>query len=307
VTTVQPKMIASSPVAPGNFLRPLAVCCMLVIGRGYIRVRGGGGGLRRVICATLVACVALGASGSRPSPAFATASCVTSSVKEQTIFWADKPSGSWRRNVHGETGNIELTERDLNPNCAGYISVAWSTSHIVLGNVWGDWLEVGFYEGLSSSGGRELRWFTEGGTSGTTNFNTHSTSWPCSELPYGSSDQFRVHNYTSGTTNWRFLVNCNDGTGWQILGTRDDRIYDYGVPAVETGRRGFDDTGMSDDQVSLQWKNSSFNWNDWANPACIYDDPDYLTTANNWEGVQASSTEYSTQKGSGQCDHRSDL
>jgi hypothetical protein len=216
---------------------------------------------------------------------------------EDAIFWSDQVSpGIFRSQAYGTTNSIRLANRDIDEGCPNR-TLFGSTAHLILGNVYGNWVETGwkvFYQCTPYSCGKQFKWFAEWGL----NFSGHVTgegSYPCA-LNFGAFHRWRVSN-VNGTNNWNLFVNCNSGGGFDGLDTITGTTYHTGDPTVEVFRRGGAQTGMSDDQQSLSWKNSSGSWVAWNRPACRADG----AGTNNWEGVRDSSTAYHTQKGDGSC------
>jgi len=213
-----------------------------------------------------------------PTPSFAD----VCDVKEH-IFWTDEPGSSFRLNAYGSSNDIRFVYRDLNQSCSDAKSDAWSTSHIRLGGVTGDWVEVGWKVLVD----RGTFWFSEAAI-GFLPAGGNQGVYPCDDVT-GLFARWRVTNVL-GTNTWNLRVNClgNPGSADILLHSIGGMGTDHGYPVAEVGRRGGVTTGMSDRQRNLQWKNSTGVWNNWVDPSCGSDD------ASNWEGRQDSPTEYHT-------------
>jgi hypothetical protein len=118
---------------------------------------------------------------------------------EETIFWADEPSLSFRTTAYGTLNDIRFSDRDLITNCAG-TSLAWSTAHISLAGIRGDWVEVGWDSTRVFVGGVKIHhWFSEWGVIGNTHGGSSGT-YPC-QAQNGNFHRWIVTNIP-GTNNW---------------------------------------------------------------------------------------------------------
>ena len=87
----------------------------------------------------------------------------------------------------------------------------------------------------------------------------------------GYTDGFKVANYPLGTTT---LVSwINGGSGWIQTASTTGAPFTQGHSMGETGRYG-DSTGMVDHHSSMEYKNSSNNWNYWSGIGLYYDNVD---------------------------------
>jgi hypothetical protein len=213
---------------------------------------------------------------------------------EALIFWADQISiGNWRDQAYGTTNEIRFSNRDVSQACGTY-TAAWSTAHLSLGGIYGHWVEVGWRERWDCFGGCEkvFYWFTEWGLGGNT-LGLNVGNYPCAKID-GEFHRWRVANL-DGTNDWNAYFNCLTGNGWVHLDLFDNTTYHTGTPNGETGRRGGNNTGMTDRHRNLQWKNTNNTWMDWNDPSCNVD------FGNNWKGVKDSATQYHTIKGTQDC------
>lgn len=223
---------------------------------------------RRKRTPTLLTASTLLAVALLPSPAgVAQAVC---DLKEQ-VFWSDHPGTDWRLNAEGSTNDIKYHLRDNNPNCAG--TLMWSTSHIIGGGSWGDWMEVGWKFHVScgiTCVPQNSFWFSEWGIDYTRRGGLQAP-YPCGGLDVFHS--WRASN-VSGTTDWKLSVNC--GSTWRVLDEANNAGFGRGTPTGETGRRGGESTGMSDIQRDLRWKQLDGDWVGWADPRCVHDNASQL-------------------------------
>lgn len=210
---------------------------------------------------------------------------------EKTIFWADKnSSGDWQSGATGDEAQIQTRNRDL-AACPDYTEEAFSTLHFAInGQCCGSWVEEGWIE-YPLSGSHYFYLFTEWGISGVTHgFNTFYPG--C--LDPGTYSAYRITN-TTGTDNWYIYFACRNGDPWSFTYNYNNTGYHTGGLEEETGRRGGSGTGMADDHIGLEWRDSSLNWHNWYQPTCQSD------AVSGWEGSAPSRTEYQVIKGSAGC------
>jgi hypothetical protein len=161
--------------------------------------------------------------------------------------------------------------------------------------------EMGYSLHLDSGGLKYLVWFNEMQVA-CHGPSYDSTVWPCpGGTPYYDTPiGYRVQDATgSPSFDWKFYMNCADGSGWHLAAALDNGPDDNGTPMGETGRREQvqNATGMDDDQSNLNYRQNGTWGHAWNYPKC-YDDP---YASNNWQGVKDASDHYHTVKGSGSC------
>lgn len=195
--------------------------------------------------------------------------------------------------VFGTTNNIRLTDRDLNTACGTPLFEAFSTAHVELGGIQGNWVEIGWDEYIDGgTGGHLFTAFSEWGLAGNVK-GQKVVGLSCLKASNaGNFYDFRVNN-VSGTNDWALLVNC--GSGFAQVDKFTGTGYHRGTAIGETGRYGGTATGMSDLQKGLKFKNSSGNWNSWTSNYC------YLNSASNWAYSRTSNTAYSVVRSSANC------
>lgn len=178
-------------------------------------------------------------------PAFA--DCAT----EETRFVIQNAAGEY---AYGSTNVINVKDHDI-AGCGGGFNF-FATSH--LRNSTGDkWVEVGYTDTVNGLGQEIWQIFIEGGING--NNATCGPSFSYLISP-GRDDKFRVTN-VPGTNNFNLYVDY--GSGWVSIGSCTN-TFSHGWAYGETGRYGGTATGAGDDHKSLQYKDSSGTWKNWA-------------------------------------------
>lgn len=190
----------------------------------------------------------------------------------------------------GVYGEFPTADRDLNPLCTAYIPAA-TTTHLYLGNVYGNWIEVGFWEYWNNNQtAHEFIGFTEWGL----NFTPKGSSnffYNCIDS-HSARRAWKIDNVSG--SNWRLRFDCLDGSGVQLVHEFDNTTYGYGTAASETMRRGGTATGMSDHHYNLQYRSGS-NWYLWPYTLCD------LNTTSNWAPQVLSQNEYKVVKTTPTC------
>lgn len=129
----------------------------------------------------------------------APAQAVACSDKDQT-FWADEPGSSWRSNAYGTLNDMRFVERDYAERCNTMIS--WTTAHVSLGTVFGNWVEIGWKVTETCVGSSCFfiyEWFSEWGLGSNQN-GSASGSFPFA-IQTGNFYRWRVTHrpVTNGT------------------------------------------------------------------------------------------------------------
>lgn len=195
---------------------------------------------------------------------------------EQVIFIRNTTSSSY------SAGN---TIRAIDRGLADCPLAAHSTAHVRMGGLTGHWVETGWREDDSASG---HVWypFVEWGL----NYNEQAYYlFVFYDYLVGGDDRWYVIN-DAGTDNWTLKLDTLSSYGVWTLVTYTDLTYTHGYAMGETGRFGGVDTGMSDIQTNLRYRNSSGTWVPWANMIC------YQDTATNWSWVPDGTNAYHTVK-----------
>ncbi len=195
----------------------------------------------------------------------------------------------------GTSNEIANTYRGNNTACGNDSTITWSTAHVMLGGIYGNWVEFGWLERRSGAGYFYLKKFVEWGL----NFNTIGTLYPaepsgCTNRPSGGYSHYKVYN--SGSEIWTESYDCEDGSGFRDVAFVAHTTYGNGYSAGETGKWAGSSPSMADTQKGLLYLNSSSgNWTSWANNLCFFDN------ASGWQNYQDSATQYHILPGSSNC------
>jgi hypothetical protein len=203
--------------------------------------------------------------------------------QDETIFWSG-PS-----NVYGDRNEIGLTNRTLDPACTSPSNhSAGSTSHMMLGLIYGNWVETGWIE----LGDHSFIAFTEWGL----NFNALAqNTFTASCLQPGTFQRWQVNYYN--LTSWDTWFDCEDGQGFRHLKLYTDTGYQKGLLAGETFRRG-STTGMGDVHRNIQWLNSAGGT--WSLTTGMQCKKDWVS---GWQGTAITGSRYDTVQGSSDCNN----
>ncbi len=185
---------------------------------------------------------------------------------------------------------IGLTNRILDPSCGVGTDPAASTDHVMLGNIYGNWVEAGWLELNQGGGVHSFEAFSEWGL----NFNVfdfHTYTATC--LQPGTYERWQVNNFVGGT-GWDTWLDCEDGAGFRYLGPRYVTGYVTGLLAGETAPRG-SGTGMSDVHRSIAREDANLNWAHTTSMQCKVD------PISNWQGMLVTESRYDTVHGSMNC------
>ena len=177
-----------------------------------------------------------------------------------------------------------IRDRDLNSNCLGDAE-SHSTAH-VRNAAFTKFAEVGWVEQWGAGLSHSFKFFYEVDI-GSTILGGFSYGPVTSS---GAWTGLKVLS-TPGTDVWTFEVDWGlDGT-WTQIGSFD-ATFNEGIPMGETGRRGGEGTGASDNHRALNYKlcNNGCPWNAWPTNYA------YKDTISNWHGVFQSSNHYKVEK-----------
>jgi hypothetical protein len=217
--------------------------------------------------------------------------------KEQIFVGAwDTGTGYWRTGAYGVKNKIRLKRRDMCGSSTIETKQVWSMSHLRMGGIDGNWVEVGWTEERTLTNNK-FYWFSEWGLNYTDMGGT-AASHPCPVVD--QYDWWRTAN-DAGTTNWKLSINCSNDQfsgSWQLLDTFNGLGFSKGVPMGETGRRGGEATGMSEYMPELERKTSGGSWLAWDRPKCYHDN------ASNWQFSYIYIGSYENIQGSNNCDNR---
>jgi len=250
--------------------------------------RGVGLARRHALAASVI--VATAAALLIPTAANAT-DCTT----EETIF-VSAWSGGYSIGK-GYQNQVQNYDRSINTGLCGYnYPLAWSTGHLVLGNIYGNWIENGYYLQASGPGAKYYMYFGEWGINYTA--LSHDIIGPACTWPVGQGSVTwkGSSSYPTGT-NWTLFINCNGGpdTYWKTQVTYNNTGYNTGSATGETGRFGGTVTSMQDYQFNLFYQLGNNAWANWASPICRQDD------SAGWQPNGLSVNSYNTITGGSNC------